>query len=223
MSTKETATEQSEQDSEIPHPPMDDADRIPQTLSEQVRDAIDAHPSMPKATSFEPLAFDAPDGWRRTACMIGGNVDIDGHFEYTKWEHPFYSDIIVSSKKGADTHEARADGYAPFYVGSRYVAYLRACQHISECHDAPTPSPTRLENLANRTLTATTRQQKIESLIRHWSEDYPTETIKPQVLTTLRRAGAYATLHRLKKSDFIEENTRSWAATVGTPIKQRTT
>ena len=204
---------------EIKHPPEEDLDQLPSTIFQPVRDAISPQTAaLPKATSFEPLSFDTPKGWKLTTCQTGGNIDINGRFELTRWNHPFYSDIIVDSPQGEDIYRAKAEENSPFHTGSRYVAYIRACQHITECRNPPTPTRTRLKNLATRNLTLKTKQRKIESVIDTWSENYPTETIRKEVTQTLHRNGAHYILHQLQQTGYIEDHSRSWEDTIGTPV-----
>jgi hypothetical protein len=199
------------------HPQTADADYLPIHLSDTVREAIDTVGEGTKGNRFEPLAFDHPDGWTRTKCVIGGNSDIDGHHEITRWEHPFYTDITVESPKGDDEYHARGDDNSPFHIGSRHVSYVRATQHIADCSDAPgipiqAHEIQRIVKLKDRCMRLSSRVEEATTSIDYLAESYPKQSILDAVTRALKRNKQYRLLRELKP--YIEAETREWDATI---------
>lgn len=197
------------------HPPTDDADNLPTSLAESVREAIDTVGEGVRGNSFEPLSFNSPAGWTRTECCIGGNRDADGHFERVEWSHPFYSDITVESERGEDQFRAWAADYDPFYTGSRHVTFVRAAQHIAECDEPPKLAVRgeRLTKTAERAISVTKEAEHCKPLIDAWVESYPKASLKDAIQHNLRRCGHHYAAGEL--DEYVDTVAREWDAEVG--------
>jgi hypothetical protein len=185
--------------------PEDKYTLSPRSLPDRVCDAIDG-----KTQSFEPLSYSPPEAWKLTQMDMGGNQDLDGHFERTAWDHPLYGTVVVESPKGMSTFTATFAG-TDIHVGSRYMTYLRTAAAITE-RDSPPKIPTqrwrdKLKQWDSRPISK--RQEAVERWLSTFTDEYAQE----QLLDTVSEIARCLTLFRSH-----ELQLRSHVKEISTPL-----
>lgn len=152
--------------------PHDQYTLSPRHLTDRMAEAVDS-----RSAHFEPLSYTPPEAWKRVEQVVGGNRDIDGHFERTVWDHPLYGIVSVESKRGSEFFTGTFAGTV-IHTGSRFQTYLRTVAAIDERDGPPTIHPVTWRKQVARWRECSTHQDCLKRWLATRIDDYAREQLE---------------------------------------------